>query len=77
MSARHRQHKRRLTAAQKELAERQVDLVSYVRVIADMTGQGLPPETRAPLVIKCQAATQRDCERLLEVIRDLERTMPA
>jgi len=72
MSARHRQHKRKLTAAQKDLAERQVDLVSYARVIANMTDQGLPPQTRAPLVIACSAATRRDCERLRKVVEDLE-----
>lgn len=77
MSARHRQHKRKLAAAQKDLAEREVDLVSYARVIADMVGQGLPPQTRAPLVIKCRDANQRDCERLRRVIEDLERTLPA
>lgn len=77
MSARHRQHKRKLAAAQKELAEHEVDLVSYARVIANMVDHGFPPQTRAPLVIKCRDATWRDCERLRGVVEDLERTLPA
>lgn len=77
MSARHRQHKRKLWAAQQELAEREVDLVSYVRVINDMTDQGLPAETRASHVLKLRDATARDCARLRAVIKDLESTVPA
>jgi len=73
MSVRHRQHKRQLAEAQKELAEREVDLVSYERVIVNMTDQGLPARTRAPLVIKCRNAVQRDCERLRGTIADLEK----
>ena len=76
MNARHRQHKRKLAAAQKDLAECEVDLVSYERVIVNMMGQGLPPRTRAPLVIKCRNATARDCERLREIVVDLERKAP-
>lgn len=75
MSAGHRQHKRKLAAAQRDLAEREVDFVSYVRVIANMVGQGLPPQTRATLVIKCRDANLRECERLRGVINDLERTL--
>ncbi len=77
MSARHRQHKQKLAAAQRDLAERQVDLVSYERVIVNMTDQGLPPQTRAHLVIACRDATRRDCERLRKIVEDLERTVPA
>ena len=70
-----RRARERLWEAQKELAERQVDLVSYVRVIDNMTAQGLPAETRAPLVLKCRDATQRDCERLEDAVEDLKRAV--
>jgi len=76
MSGRHRQHKKKLAAVRMNLAECEVDLVSYDRVIANMVRQGLPPQTRAPLVIACRDATQRDCERLRQIITDLERTTP-
>ena len=77
-SSRQRQRQRRrarerLWVAQKELAERQVDLVSYERVIINMTDQGLPPETRAPLVLKCRDATRSDCERLGKAVEELKR----
>ena len=45
---------------------------SYERVIIDMTNQGLPPQTRAHLVIACRDATRRDCERLSKVVENLE-----
>ena len=71
MSARHRQHKRKLWAAQQELAEREVDLVSFVRVINAMPGLA------APAVLECRDAVWQECNRLREVIADLERTVPA
>ncbi len=81
-ASRQRQRQRRrarenLWQAQQELAERQVDLVSYMRVIASMTAQGLPAETRAPLVLKCRDATQRDCERLEKLVHDRKRAVDA
>jgi hypothetical protein len=76
MSARHRQHKRKLWAAQQELAEREVDLVSYVRAINDQQGQELPAQTHADLVA-ARDATARDCARLRAIIKDLESTVPA
>lgn len=82
-----RQHQRqrrrtraRLWEAQKELAERQVDLVSYERVIVDMTTRRqLSPwggEHAIELVTMCRNVTRSDCERLLGVVEDLERTLP-
>jgi hypothetical protein len=68
-------HKKQLTAAWKDLAEREIDLVAYKRVIAGMTNQGFPPRTRAPIVIKCRDAARRDLTRLRRVIRDLERAL--
>jgi hypothetical protein len=70
-----RRARERLWAAQGELAERHGDFIAYERVIADMVGQGLPPQTRAPLVIACREATRRECERLAKVVADLERTV--
>jgi hypothetical protein len=70
VSARHRQLKRKINAAKDALAERQVDLVAYVRVIADMSKHGSP----ITFLLVGRDATQRDCERLRAVIEDLERT---
>ena len=67
------QHKKKLRTARADLAECEVDLVSYARVIANMIGHGFPPETRAPLVIGCRDKTARDRKRILAVIRKLER----
>jgi hypothetical protein len=75
VSARHRQHKRKLWAAQQELAEREVDLVSYVRVINDKL-PGMPAQIHADLAA-ARDAIWRDCERLRAIIKDLERTVPA
>lgn len=80
MSARHRKHKQKIVAAQQALAECEVDLVSYERVIADMTKRQLSPFSGAQaisIVDVCRAATESDRERLLSVIEDLERTLPA
>lgn len=73
---RHRRRAReRLWAIQKELAERQVDLVSYARVIADMTRQQLFAVhriTAIQLVTYCRDVTRNDCERLLKAVDDQE-----
>lgn len=76
---RHRQRRRanvRLAAAQKELAERQVDLVSYERVIVDMTTRHqLPPFGGAQaiaLVTMCRNVTRQDCEQLTRTIAALK-----
>lgn len=64
--------RKQLWEAREALAEKQVDIVSYHRVIADMIAQGLPPETRAPLVLKCQSAARREHDRLLARVNELE-----
>lgn len=78
---RQRRHVReRLWAAQKNLAEREVDLVSYERVIVDMTTRRqLSPfggEQAIALVTICRDVTRRDCEGLREVVADLEQAAP-
>jgi hypothetical protein len=78
MSARHRQHKRKIAAAKQALAECEVDLVSYARVIADMKKRPLPPFSASQtfaLMAVCRDATAHDRERLLGVVADLERTL--
>ena len=79
---RHRRRAReRLWAAQKALAEREVDLVSYERVIVDMTTKRqLSPwggEHAIELVTMCRDVTRSDCERLRQVVTDLERQAPS
>ena len=73
MSARHRQPKKKLTEAQKNLAEREVDLVSYERVIADMSRRFSGAQAVA-LVTVCRDVARRDCEELRGVVKDLEST---
>ena len=75
---RHRRRAReKIWAVQKDLAERQVDLVSYERVIVDMTTRRqMTPfggEQAIALVTMCRDVTRSDCERLLEVVAALER----
>lgn len=77
---RHRRRAReRLWAIQKDLAERQVDLVSYERVIADLTKQQQRVEVSPAelsqdgvaalqLVSISRDVTRADCERLLRFI---------
>lgn len=72
MSARHRQIKRRLTAAQKALAELEVDLVSYGRVIDDMKRRKLPMPGSLSWIEIGRQATDRDCENMRQTIYDLE-----
>lgn len=76
---RQRQRRRaraRLWEAQKELAERQVDLVSYERVIIDMTTRRqLKPfggDHAIDLVTTCRNVTRDDCERLSKIVDDLK-----
>lgn len=75
---RHRRRAReKLWAAQKDLAERQVDLVSYERVIVDMTTRRqLSPfggDQAIALVTMCRNVTALDCERLAEIVADLKK----
>jgi hypothetical protein len=79
MSARHRQHKRKLEAAQKDLADRKADLASYERVIADMVRRELSPFGGAQaiaIVRVCRDVTARECEYLAGVVTDLEKATP-
>jgi len=73
VSARYRQHKRKLMEAQHALAAREVDLVSYVRVINDMLARGLPAQTQ----IMCRDEIWIDCKRLRGVVAELESAVPA
>lgn len=72
-----RQARQRLWDAQKTLAERQVDLVSYERVIIDMTTKRqLAPfggDHAIELVTICRNVTRDDCARLCKAVEDLER----
>jgi hypothetical protein len=78
--SRQRQRQRRraqekLWAAHKDLAERQADLVSYERVIADMDRRALPPfagSQAIALVRACRDATLHDCEALDKRVTSLE-----
>ena len=60
-------------------AERMVDLVSYERVITDMTTKRqLKPfggEQAITLVIMCRDVTRADCERLRAIVEDLEKVV--
>jgi hypothetical protein len=76
VSARHRQHTKKLRAAQHVLADREIDLASYDRVIADMKSRGLSPFAIA-VVDKCRDATRHDCDELREVVANLERKIVA
>jgi hypothetical protein len=77
---RHRRRAReKLWATQKDLADRQVDLVSYERVIVDMTTRRqLAPfggEQAITLVTICRDVTAQDCVRLAEIVADLEKSV--
>ena len=76
-----RRARERLWAAQKDLAEREVDLVSYERVIVDMTTRRqLSPVSvvqAVSLVTICRDAAQRDCERLHGVVADRKQDVAA
>jgi hypothetical protein len=74
VSARHRQHKKKLAAAELTLADREVDLVSYDRVIADMMNRRALSGSQAIVIVRvCRDAIERDCAVLREDIADLER----
>lgn len=79
MSARKHQHKGqgKLGAARRELAEREVDLVSYERVIVDLTTkwQLSGGEQVLALVSMRRSMIQQDCERLRGVVEDLVSTL--
>ena len=78
---RHRRRAReKLWAAQKDLAERQVDVVSYTRVLADMEKCQLPQiagEQARVIVLERLAVAARDCAHLLEEVADLEKAHAA
>ena len=66
----------KLWAAKQSLAEHQVDLVSYTRVIADMERRQLSPFGGAgalAIVIVCRNTTKTECEQLEKVVADLEK----
>jgi len=78
-SRQRQRHKRRartkLWDAQRQLAERQVDLVSYDRVIADMERRDLSPfsgSIAVTIVHVCRDATRLDCKALSKKVADLE-----
>ncbi len=83
-ASRRRQRQRRrsrqqLWTAQKDLAERQVDLTSYERVIADMGRRQLPPFGGAQaisIVAVCRDAIRHEYAQLAKVVADLERKTP-
>ena len=57
---RRRRAREKLWAAKRDLAERQVDLVSYERVIADMDRRAISPSYIA-IVRTCRDAARFDC----------------
>lgn len=70
-----RRARKKLWDAQKDLAERQVDLVGYNRVIADMAKRELSPiggQQAIAIVRVCRDMTEHDCDRLLKIVADLE-----
>ena len=79
---RQRQRRRaqeKLWAAKQALAERQIDLVSYTRVIADMERRQLSPFGGADaiaIVTVCRNTTRSECEQLEEVVAALEKATP-
>jgi len=68
-----RKAKERVWSTQRELAERQVDLVSYERVLADMERSLSLSSSNAAIVAvrACRDAVQSDCERLTKKTADL------
>jgi hypothetical protein len=74
-----RRARERLWEAQKILVAHEVDLVAYQRVIVDMTTKRqLSPfggESALALVTICRDVTRSDCERLRQVVADLERAV--
>jgi hypothetical protein len=79
LDSKRRRQRARLQAAQKDLAERQVDLVSYERVLVDMTTRRqLGPfggDHAITLVTICRDMTRNDCEGLRKIVEDLEPTV--
>jgi hypothetical protein len=78
---RHRRRAReKLWDAQKEMAERGVDLVCYERVLTDMAKRPLPPfgGAQAVAIVRvCRDAMKSDYERLEQVVADLEKAHAA
>lgn len=77
---RHRRRAReRLWTATTALADREIDLAAYQRVISDMTTRRqLSPfggEHSIELVTICRDATRDDCARLQAIIAELERAV--
>lgn len=74
-----RRARERLWAAQKELAERQVDLVSYERVIVDMTTRRQLSPFGGAIAIQIvtigRDVARYDCAQLSKTIEDLKRAV--
>jgi hypothetical protein len=75
-SQKQRRAREKLWAAKQALGERQVDLVSYTRVIADMERRQLSPfggASAIAIVTVCRNTTRTECEQLETVVADLEK----
>jgi hypothetical protein len=57
-----------------DLAGRELDLVAYDRVIADM--KMLSGGQAINIVHMCRDAARRDCEQLRKIVDDLESAFP-
>jgi hypothetical protein len=69
-----RKHKQQLDRARQDLAEREVDHVSYERVLADMSRRKCTPFTDAIVIVHvCRNANLRKCEELRKIVADLEK----
>lgn len=77
-SRQRQQRRRKLWVAQKNLAEKQVDLTSYERVLADMERRRLSAlaEQAISVVVMCRNETKRECARLTDVVAALARKVP-
>jgi hypothetical protein len=73
-----RHAREKLWKAKQALAERQVDLVSYTRVIADMERRQLSPFGEASaiaIVTVCRNTTRTECAQLETVVANLEKAV--
>lgn len=73
---RRRRLQKELAKLRTDLAEREVDLVAYERVLADMERRALSPfgGTQAITIVRiCREATARQCELLRESLASREK----
>ncbi len=80
MSARHRQHKRKIAAAKQAVTDWQEDLAAYSRVIAHMQQSPLPTVSGAharTIVRECRSTLERYGAELHAAVAELERAVPA